>query len=165
MPQDRLTAAQQDYLEVVYRLGDRDQQTPVRVTAIAQELGTRLPTVTRMVAKLAAMGLLEHQLHGDVSLSEPGRLLAAELVHLHDDILYFLTDVLGLDQTVAAEDVCRLEHGFSRQSAQRFHQFLAGFERLTDEQQARIRSLASTQADTSRDFKRLDRATGDGWRS
>ena len=47
-----LTPAQQDYIETIYSLEKNSGLDKIRITDIANKLGTKLPTVTRTVRKL-----------------------------------------------------------------------------------------------------------------
>ena len=80
-----LTAAQQDYIEIVYKLSIDEPDRKLRITDIADQLGTKLPTVTRTVKRLTELGYLSHKSHGSVKLTTKGITVAKELVHLHND--------------------------------------------------------------------------------
>ena len=112
----QLTPAQQDYIEAIYLLaasrdGGSAVQVGVRVSDIAAQLGTKLPTVTRNMARLREVGLIEQQARGPVRLTDTGNALGAQLSHRHQDILQLLTTVLGVNRKVAESEACLLEHG------------------------------------------------------
>lgn len=119
-----LTPALQDYLEAIRGLHAAQGGSGVRVTDIARQLGTRLPTVVRSVARLRELGLAEQLPRGPVRLTPVGAALAAQLAHRHEDVLRLLRDVLGVDPARAELDTCVLEHGLSAESAQALHEFL-----------------------------------------
>ena len=159
-----LTAVQQDYLEAIYRLELAEGSVGVRVSDIAGHLGTRLPTVTRTVQKLTALGYLEHDARKAVHLSEHGRRVAEEILHRHKDLVAFLTRILGLDTDEAENDVCQIEHGLSGKAAQRLHEFLLYLETLDDSGQAMIRRFRDEATSGKRDFKHLPAGRTVGWR-
>jgi len=160
-----VTAVQQDYLEVILRLQHEQSADGVRITDIAGELGTRLPTVTRTVRRLADKGLLSHRRGGTVRLTAVGRRVAGEILHLHEDLVFFLTEILGLGEATALRDACQLEHGCSRQTAQRLHEFLEFYESLPEEDRRPFRDFTSQKRGSSPKFRNLPGIKIDGWRS
>ena len=118
----KLTAVQQDYLELVLRMsGDGEG---VRVTDIASVQGIKPPTVVRTLARLRTMGLVSQRERGLVHLTQDGNKIAGQLLHRHRDIAGFLTDVLGVSPEQAEADACVIEHGLGADSADRLHFFL-----------------------------------------
>ncbi|MEW6051928.1 MAG: metal-dependent transcriptional regulator [Candidatus Zixiibacteriota bacterium] len=160
-----LTAAQQDYIETVYRLEERKGHGQVRVSDIAAELGTRLPTVTRTINRLTALGLLRHVQRQAVSLSPSGRRIAGDIVHRHDDLLQFFTVILGLNRSQAERDVCQVEHGVSAVAARRLHEFLEHFLTMESEEQARVTAFWKAGVRSYAGFRRLSQYRTEGWRS
>lgn len=158
----KLTPAQQDYLEACCLLEERGGGAPTRITDIAELLGTRLPTVTRSVARLRRMGLLAQQARGPVRLTEPGRAIARQLRHRHEDVRRLLTEVLGVSQRVADNEACVLEHGLSGLSAQRLHEFLLRWAQLPAAQRDYLRGAAGPRE--ASDFSLVGRARGAGGR-
>jgi Mn-dependent DtxR family transcriptional regulator len=156
----KLTPAQQDLLKACLVLEQRAGAVPaaVRITDIADLLGTRLPTVTRGVARLRRMGLLKQQPRGPVHLTGNGRALAGQLRHRHADVLRLLTEVLGVRRQLAASEACLLEHGMSGGTAQRLHDFLLQWDSLPAAQ----RELMSGAAGPRRapDFALIGRGCG-----
>ncbi len=164
-PSISLTATQEDYLEVIFQLSQQEPYSPVRVTDIARELQTKLPTVTRTVHKLTELGLLEHPHRQGVSLSETGKKVASDIRHRHTDLVAFFTGVLGLDQRDAELDACKIEHGISPRTAERLHDFLEYFQTLSKTDQERLTGSQSIASVTrERQFKNLLQNRVRGWR-
>ena len=163
--QTQLTSAQEDYLEAIYRLTRESGSGFTRVSEIAARLGTRLPTVTRTVRRLTEAGLLQHVERREVSLTEAGRVIAAQVVHRHDDLVTLFVEILGLDLTRAEVDVCQIEHGLSRQAAQRLHEFLEYVEGLDGSKREVVMRFKRVASDTTRDFDKLPAGKAGGWRS
>lgn len=167
-PNESLTASQQDYLEAVYRLlhdpARTEQRTSVRVTDIATALGTRLPTVTRTVARLAERGLFLHEPRQGVRLTPSGELLASAFVHRHEDLVRFFVTILGLEKERAERDTCQIEHGLSEMSAQRLHEFLEYVDKLPKEAQDCFFRFASRPILSERPFEVIPDQKVPGWR-
>lgn len=160
----QLSAAQQDYLEAVYVLSLEDSAGEgVRVTDIAASLCTRLPTVTRTLARLRAVGLIEQEERGPVFLSELGRKLAAQLAHRHEDVVLLLTDVLGVDPVTAESEACVMEHGLSGETSERLHHFLEAWQQLDPKLRDALREAAGS--DAASQFHLLGDASGSGDRA
>lgn len=157
-----LTASQQDYVEVIFRL--EQEGVRVRVTDIAAELGTRLPTVTRAIQRLTHLGLVSHVERGDVALTTAGRRIANEVAHRHDDLVRFFVDYLGVSRRIAEDDVCQIEHGLSATTAQRFHEFLEYVDGLPAETRRQIAGFVRRASGGRKDFRNLPEHKVTGWR-
>jgi DtxR family Mn-dependent transcriptional regulator len=164
-----ITAVQQDYLEIIYRLTEANdddiKKTSVRITDIASSLGTKLPTVTRTVKKLTESGYLNHIQHGDVSLTTVGKKLAKEIVHLHGDLFQFFTEILGVNEKTASADTCQIEHCLSPETAERLHEFLEYFNNLTAKQKKLFIEFQSSTKEQTKQFKHLPGGKVVGWRT
>lgn len=161
----KLTAVQEDYLEAVYRLEQAGEPGTVRVKDIAHRLGTRLPTVTRTVKRLTSMGLFIHAARGAVELSPEGQQIAAAIVHRHDDLLRFLTEILGVDPKVAETDTCRVEHGLSAETSQRLHEFLLFLDGIEDNERKWLGRFFKAGAREEEAFGNLPEGRIMGWRT
>lgn len=102
-----LTPSQENYLEHIYHLS---RQGPVRVRAIAEAVGVRLPSVTRAVARLAEAGMVTHEVYGTVDITKRGAESARAVQRRDDCLTSLLIDILGIDPDAAKGEVCRLEH-------------------------------------------------------
>jgi DtxR family Mn-dependent transcriptional regulator len=157
-PSQALSTAQEDYLETIHKLsGDTGS---VRITDIAERLGVRLPPVTRAVQGLEKLGFVERQERREVRLTESGRRRAEALVHRHADLVYLLTEVLGVPKRAAEQDTCQMEHGISAVTAQRLHEFLEHFKSLDEEARSLFRADAASAA-----FRFLPGGKSSGWRA
>jgi len=161
----QLTSAQEDYLEVIYRLEQVEPKGSTRVSEIAARLGTRLPTVTRTVRRLTELGLLRHADRREVSLTASGRRIAAEVVHRHEDLVTLFVEVLGLDAGQAEEDACQIEHGLSRQAAQRLHEFLEFLQGLDPGKRELLGRFKREASHSTREFDNLPAGKASGWRT
>ncbi len=102
-----LSDSTEDHLE---RIADFvEHKGYARVTDVAEELGLTTSTVSNMVRRLAARGLLNYERYRGFNLTPDGRAVAARIKERHQT----LTELLGLlgleDRTVAAE-VEDIEH-------------------------------------------------------
>jgi len=103
-----LTASQEDYLEAI--LGLIRQTGNARVRDIARRLGVAKPSVTFALQGLARRHLVNYQPYQLVTLTERGTELAEQVRSRHRGLSRFLQDVLDVDEKIAEENACRIEH-------------------------------------------------------
>jgi DtxR family Mn-dependent transcriptional regulator len=117
-----LTRAQEDYLKALYHLhGDHH---PVPTRDLAQRLGISSPSVSEMVNRLNAQGLVEHDRYRGQQLTREGRKVALELVRHHRLLEMFLVQVLGYSLDEVHDEAERLEHVISERMEQRIFELL-----------------------------------------
>src|SRR3989475_7329598 len=116
------TRSQEDYLKALYLL--RGDQRPVPTRELAQRLGISSPSVSEMVARFTAQGLVEHDRYRGQQLTKEGRKVALELVRHHRLLEMFLVEVLGYTWDEVHEEAERLEHVISERMEQRIFELL-----------------------------------------
>jgi DtxR family Mn-dependent transcriptional regulator len=106
-----LSRAVEDYLKAVYALESAGERATT--SALAKRMRVSAPSVTVMMKRLAALGLVERVPYRGVVLTETGRLAALEVLRHHRLLERYFVDVLGLglDQVHAEADA--LEHVLS----------------------------------------------------
>ena len=118
----RLTRSQQDYLKALYLLHGDERPVPTR--ELAQRLGISSPSVSEMVTRLSAQGLVEHDRYRGQQLTREGRRVALELVRHHRLLEMFLVQVLGYAWDEVHDEAERLEHVISERMEQRIFELL-----------------------------------------
>jgi DtxR family Mn-dependent transcriptional regulator len=116
------TRAQQDYLKALYQLHGDERPVPTR--DLAQRLGISSPSVSEMVTRLSAQGLVEHDRYRGQQLTREGRKVALELVRHHRLLEMFLVRVLGYSWDEVHDEAERLEHVISERMEQRIFELL-----------------------------------------
>ena len=117
-----LTRAQEDYLKALFLLhGDA---RPVPTGDLAQRLGISSPSVSEMMARLSAQGLVEHDRYRGQQLTREGRRVAVELVRHHRLLEMFLVQVLGYSWDEVHDEAERLEHVISERMEARIFELL-----------------------------------------
>ena len=101
------------YLETIYVLSQ--DHTNVRAIDIGEELGYSRPSVSRAMHLLKDEGLVKTDEYGFVKLTEAGKILAKRIYERHT-VLTKLFINLGVDEKIATEDACRIEHYISDES-------------------------------------------------
>ena len=119
---EAFTRSQQDYLKSLYLLGGDEHPVPTR--DLAQRLGISSPSVSEMVTRLSAQGLVEHDRYRGQQLTKEGRKVALELVRHHRLLEMFLVQVLGFGWDEVHDEAERLEHVISERMEQRIFDLL-----------------------------------------
>jgi Mn-dependent DtxR family transcriptional regulator len=107
----RSSAAVEDYLERILEL--INTKGYARVVDIAQGLKISQASVTNMVQRLDADGLLKYEKYRGLALTTAGETLARNITHRHKLLTDFLS-LLGLDEQVIYHDVEGMEHHISQ---------------------------------------------------
>ena len=116
------TQSQEDYLKALYHLHGDSRPVPTR--ELAKRLGISSPSVSEMVSRLEAQGLVEHDRYRGQQLTREGRKVALELVRHHRLLEMFLVQVLGYSWDEVHEEAERLEHVISERMEQRIFELL-----------------------------------------
>ena len=106
----RTTAAVEDYLERIRELIRKKGYA--RVVDIAGELKISQASVTSMIQRLDAEGLVKYEKYRGMVLTGAGEQVAQRIAHRHELLTEFLR-LLKLPETVIATDVEGLEHHIS----------------------------------------------------
>lgn len=107
----RSSAAVEDYLERILEL--INSKGYARVIDIAAALKISQASVTNMVQRLDAEGLLKYEKYRGLILTAAGKTLARKIAHRHKLLTDFFR-LLGLDERVIHQDVEGMEHHISR---------------------------------------------------
>ena len=108
------TAAIEDYAKAIYTLEERCDAA-VSTTALAERLGVTAGSVSAMLKKLDAAGLVTHEPYRGVRLTDRGRRLALEVIRHHRLIELFLAEVLEMPWDRVHDEAEVLEHVLSEE--------------------------------------------------
>ncbi|MBE6818978.1 MAG: metal-dependent transcriptional regulator [Ruminococcaceae bacterium] len=98
------------YLETIYILSQKSEA--VRKIDVSRYMGYAKPSVTRAIGLLEKRGLVSVDDSGILQLTKEGRQQAKRIYERHT-VLTKMFVKLGVDESVAAEDACRIEHYIS----------------------------------------------------
>ncbi len=102
----------EDYLKVIYSHTEW-QPDPITTGALAARLGLAASSVTEMVKKLVAQGLVVHEPYGAVELTPDGTALALRMLRRHRLIETWLVDLVGYRWDEVHDEAEVLEHAMS----------------------------------------------------
>jgi DtxR family Mn-dependent transcriptional regulator len=106
------SAVVDDYLKAIYHHTEW-QDRKITPSQLAGELGLAPSSVTEMVQKLAAQGLVTHRPYGPVTLTEDGRRRATGIIRRHRLIETWLVSEYGYGWDEVHDEAEVLEHTIS----------------------------------------------------
>lgn len=104
------TESQENYIETIHILSQK--KPVVRAVDISNELGFKKPSVSIAMKSLKEQALITVTPEGYIYLTDTGLEIAKKIYERH----LVLTDILiklGVSESVAEEDACRIEHVIS----------------------------------------------------
>lgn len=116
----------EDYLETILFLQKKLGQ--VRSIDIANEMNFSKPSVSVAMKNLREKGYITVSEAGHIVLTESGKRQAEDVLEKHTILSDWLIS-LGVDEEIAREDACRMEHDISEES---FAAIKAHIGRMTD---------------------------------
>lgn len=102
-----------DYLEQILHLIEEKDKGYARPVDISKNLGISQASVTNMLQRLNAEGLVNQERYGGATLTEKGLTIANAIVMRHQMLTKFLR-LFDLDEATIYKDVEGIEHHVSR---------------------------------------------------
>ena len=109
----RLQESGEMYLETIYVLSKSGKS--VRSIDISEHMGFSKPSVSRAVSLLKNGGYVETDKDGHLRLTALGLETAEKTYERHSVLSRFFIS-LGVDEHIASEDACKIEHVISDES-------------------------------------------------
>ena len=109
------------YLESIYVLCEKGNS--VRSIDVAEYMNYSKPSVSRAVGLLKEKELIAVDKDGYITLTPQGKAMAQSIFERHTIITKMLTS-LGVDEKIATDDACRIEHIISPESFEAMKKFL-----------------------------------------
>ena len=105
----------ENYLETILNLSQRKGKGEVRSIDIVNELEFSKPSVSVAMKNLRENGYITVDKDGYIRLTDKGLEIAEKMYERHTLLSQWLIK-LGVDEKVAVEDACRMEHVISAES-------------------------------------------------
>ncbi len=112
----------EDYIETIYLL--KKKKGVVRSIDVANELGFSRPSVSRGVGILKENGLVIMEDDGELKLTAEGLKTAKKVYEKHTNLTEFLMLTAGVNEEIAENDACRIEHIISPETFKGIKKFL-----------------------------------------
>ena len=106
----RIQESGEMYLETILRLSQKSGH--VRAIDVGEEMGYSKPSVSRAMSLLKEGGYIVIDRDGAITLTDAGREIAEKIYARHTLLTNFLISI-GVDEEIASEDACKMEHSIS----------------------------------------------------
>lgn len=113
---DRFSESLEDYLEAIVILGGVN----VRSVDLANHLGVSKASVNHALNTLILNRMVIKAPYGDISLTDLGKETSENVLKKHLLIKRFLIEVLGVEEQIANDEACGIEHNISDDTLTKF---------------------------------------------
>lgn len=103
----------EDYLEAILMI--KEKKGYVRSIDVANQLGVSKPSVSYATKRLRENGYITFNEDGMISLTDSGMQIADKIYTRHK-VLTSIFKHLGVNEEIAAEDACKIEHDLSQET-------------------------------------------------
>jgi len=103
-----LSASLEDYIEAIFHIVA--EKKVARGKEIAKRLKVSRASVTEALRSLSKKGLVNYEPYEVITLTEKGRVVAEDVIRRHEALKEFFIKVLAIEDTIAEEGACRIEH-------------------------------------------------------
>ncbi|MCP4710697.1 MAG: hypothetical protein GY869_18895, partial [Planctomycetes bacterium] len=127
MERSDLSASLEDYLEAIYLISADNNHA--HANHIAEYLKVSKSSVSWALNQLSQKELINYVPYEAITLTSTGKSLGKKLASRHAQIKSFLTTVLGINDTIADANACRMEHVLDKEVFQRMQDFMTFLEK------------------------------------
>lgn len=125
-----LSNSLQEYLRTIYEW--KEKTGKVRVTDIAKQLQCSKPSVTRAIATLKELEMVEKEAYGEIVLTEQGVKYAKEIIKRYTILKLFLTQVLEVKEEYADKEAQAMKNAISEETAKKLEIYTSKILELGD---------------------------------
>ncbi len=116
-----LTETTENYLKrILWLTADKEY---AKVSEIADLMGRSLSSTTEAMRRLEEQGFVVYLRQGRIKLTEKGRQIATNVNDAYQVLADLLT-MLGIDDDLANEDACSMEHAISKRTIETLSKFV-----------------------------------------
>ncbi|MDP3563907.1 MAG: metal-dependent transcriptional regulator [Methanoregula sp.] len=108
----------EDYLEAVQLFSEKNARFP-RAEELAASLSKPVPVVHSDMAELGSGGDVIITAEGLITLTGKGKQTGTCVMKKHETLQCFLSEILGMDSSLASQEACTLEHSVSDETIDR----------------------------------------------
>ncbi len=116
-----LSASLEDYIEAIYHI--IAEKLVARSKEIAARLDVSRASVTEALRALSKKELINYAPYEAITLTEKGKEVAEDVIFRHEALKRFFIEVLAIEQSVAEEGACKIEHTAPPEIIQRMINF------------------------------------------
>ncbi len=135
-----LSASLEDYIEAISHIVDAKKVA--RGKDIASRLKVSRASVTEALRALSKKGLVNYEPYEVITLTEKGKAAAEDVIRRHGALKDFFIKVLAIDEEIAEESACRIEHAAPPEVIDRLIRFVKFIETCPREGAELIRGFS-----------------------
>ncbi len=113
----------EDYLEAILMI--TKEKGTCRSIDVVNKLGYKKSSVSVAMSKLVEEGLVNKASSGELTLTDEGLRISKGVLEKHEFFMKWLIS-MGIDEEVAYEDACRMEHAVSDESFYKMREYVNG---------------------------------------
>lgn len=119
---EKLSASLEDYLEAIFWI--IQSKGAARAKDIAKRLRVKASSVTGALHALGEKKYINYAPYDIITLTSEGQEIAKKVVRRHQILRDFFTEVLAVDEDIADEGACKLEHNIPRPIVEKLVEFM-----------------------------------------
>ncbi len=117
-----LSASLEDYIETIYHIVEEKQVA--RAKNIAELMGVSRASVTEALRTLSSKGLINYAPYEVITMTETGCSVAEDVIFRHNTLKKFFIEILTIDDEIAEEGACKVEHAAPPEVIKRMIDFM-----------------------------------------
>jgi DtxR family Mn-dependent transcriptional regulator len=117
-----LSASLEDYIEAIFHIVA--EKKVARGKEIAKRLKVSNASVTEALRALSKRKLINYEPYEVITLTDKGREVAEDVIRRHEALKDFFVKVLSIDEKIAEEGACRIEHAAPPEVIERLIRFV-----------------------------------------
>jgi DtxR family Mn-dependent transcriptional regulator len=117
-----LSASLEDYIETIYHIVEEKQVA--RAKNIADHLSVSRASVTEALRTLSSKGLINYAPYEVITMTPLGKEVAEDVIFRHNTLKKFFIRILTIDNEIAEEGACKIEHSAPPQVISRMIDFM-----------------------------------------
>jgi len=118
----KINEASENYLEAILVLEKKEEH--VRMSDIAKMLNVSKPSVNKAMGILKEAGYILQEKYGTIIFTDAGRQYAEKVYARHRLFKRFFIEILGIEESIAEEDACHMEHCVSDETMSKLDEYL-----------------------------------------
>ena len=122
----KIRKASEDYLEAMLMM--KEKHGYIRSVDVAEHLSVTKPSVSYATKRLRENGYITMDKDGLITLTDMGMEIASRMYERHKLLTYALMK-LGVDEDVAQQDACKIEHDLSQETFDAIKKHMAAGEK------------------------------------
>jgi DtxR family Mn-dependent transcriptional regulator len=117
-----LSASLEDYIEAIYHI--IEEKLVARSKEIAARLSVSRASVTEALRALSKKGLINYAPYEAITLTDPGKIVAEDVIFRHETLKKFFVEVLAIEDSIAEQGACKIEHAAPPEIIDRMIKFI-----------------------------------------